>query len=214
MNDILGLGSHVHESAAKGENNCHQSQRCFYLLEELLTNFNQGKEKNQSYIFWKDDLAVKFRWNCSKPGVCWCLLTLACILLWPAGHHHSFLSALSICLLECISLNERLDISPNIPQSLSLEYTFLLLAVLCFKFISPVSPWGSLPRLPQPGQVPPPGDSCFPLLNCIIDISCLPFSLWNSNPLMAGTSFMWSFIHVVSLRALLIVGSTSEQRTE
>lgn len=155
-----------------------------------------------------------FGLNCSKPGVCWCLLTLACVLLRPVGHHHSFLSALSICQLERIGLNEQLDISPNIPQSLSLEHTFLLLAVLCFRFISSVSPWGRLPRLPQPGQGPPPRDSCFPLLNCIIDISCLPFSLWNSNPLMAGMSFMWFFIHMVSLRALLIVGSTSEQRNE
>lgn len=129
---------------------------------------------------WKDDLAVMFRQNRVRLGVCWCLL--ANVLLWPTGHRRGILSALSTSPLECVRLNEWLDISPSTPHSLSLVQPFLHLPVIWFRFISPFAPRGSLPWLPQPGQCPLPRASYFPLLHCIIAISCSSFSFWSSNP--------------------------------
>lgn len=97
-------------------------------------------------------------------------------------------SALSISPLECVRWNERLDSSPDMPHSLS------LVAVLWFRFISPFTRWGSLPWLPQPGQCPLPRPSYFPLLHCVIAVSCESFSLWSSNPTDGGKlSLMRSF---------------------
>lgn len=174
---MLRLCSFVHQSAAKGENNCHLFQRCLYLIEEMLTHFNQGNEKIRDTLLerWSGcDVQTESceAWSLLvPPGECSAL-----------AHGPSPWHPLSISPLECVRLKEWLDISPNTPHSLSLVQPFLHLAVIWFRFISPFTPRGSLPWLPQPGQCPLPRASYCPLLHCIIAISCSSFSLWSSNP--------------------------------
>lgn len=83
-----------------------------------------------------------------------CLLSWADVLLWSVHHRHSLLSALSVSPLGHIRFKEQSHISPNLPPSLCLKYPFLHLALICFRFISSVMSWRSLPRLP-PAQTRP-----------------------------------------------------------
>lgn len=92
------------------------------------------------------------------------------------------LSPLSIFLCEHVRVKEQLDVSPNMSYFLFPEYPFLYLAVLfqvyftCHLLGEPPHPgFPSLDNADYEG-------SCFLLSHCVVDISCLPFSLWACSP--------------------------------
>lgn len=120
------------------------------------------------------------------------------------------LSPLSIFLREHVRVNEQLDISPNMSNSLSLEYPFLHLAVMfqvyftCHLLGEPQQPgFPSLDNAHCEG-------GCFPLFYHTVSQTSLacPSPCGPVAQLMAGDSFIWPAL------CPLVVGSLSELENE
>lgn len=101
---------------------------------------------------------------------------LTYVLLWPMGHHHGLLSALSVSLLECNRLDEQTS------YTLSSRVHFSAFACHMFQSYFTYQPLGEpFPTVPSWTMPQLLGPVC-PSITCIIDSSCVLFSLWYSNP--------------------------------
>lgn len=147
---------------------------------------------------------MRFAWNRERPGVC------SCLPVPPVGHYHRTFSALSISLLECVRVNEQLDISQTFHTLSAWRGLFCtgLLYVSDSFHQSPLG--GAFPDFPSLGNAPVLGlvaSLCYTV--SYTSLVC-PSPCAALTQLMAGNSFMRFFIHVAWLSALLLVGSMSE----